>query len=178
MTGIGRPVIVPPGGGTEFRIAGDRFRRKGEARERTAAFSVIEYEGAPGGIGPPLHVHRSFEEAWFLLDGEVEFTAAGTVTRATAGTYLLLPRGVPHSFRVAGRKPARWLGVFSPGRYVGLVEEIGALIPAVGPPDARAMRRLFAKWGSEIVVPGGGPSATGGPIARTSAAKGPRRSRR
>lgn len=148
-------MIVPPGGGTEFRIAADRFRRKGSSSERTAAFSVIEYEGAPGGMGPPLHVHRTFEEAWYILEGEVEFTAAGKVTRAVPGHYLLVPRGVAHTFRVAGPGPARWVGIFSPGRYVGMVEELGAVIPAHGPPDPQRMQRLFAKWGSAIVAPDG-----------------------
>lgn len=145
-------MVVPPGGGTEFRIAEDRFLRKGRPSERTSAFSVVEYEGAPGGMGPPLHIHRSFEEAWYLLEGEVEFTAAGHVTRARPGHYLLVPRGVAHTFRVASSEPARWIGIFSPGRYVGMIEELGALIPADGPPDPRRMRRLFAKWGSEIVA--------------------------
>ena len=152
MTAVGRPVIVPPGEGAEYRIAADRFQRKGRATERTSAFSVIEYEGAPGGMGPPLHLHRSFEEAWYLLEGEVEFTAVGKVTRAIPGHYLLVPRGVPHTFRVASPGPARWVGIFSPGRYVGMVEELGAVIPAHGPPDPERMKRLFAKWGSEIVA--------------------------
>ena len=153
MTIRGRAFVLGPGGGTEHRIAEDRFLTKGRPSERVEPFCVIEYEGAPGVPGPPIHIHRSFDEAWYILDGKVRFTAGGKTVEAVPGTYLLVPRGVPHGFEVAGRKPARWIGIFSPGRYVGLVEELGAVIPEAGPPDLRAIARLFAKYDSEIVPP-------------------------
>jgi hypothetical protein len=47
--------------------------------------------------------------------------------------------------------PARWIGIFSPGRYVGLIEELGRLLPADGPPDDQAILALFKKYDSDIV---------------------------
>ena len=150
MTAIGKVFRLGPGEGTEFRIGADRFRTKGRAPERSDAFAVVEYEGAPGFPGPPPHRHRSFEEAWFVLDGEVTFLSGDASLPARAGSYLFVPRGVPHTFRVEGRRPARWLGIFSPGRYVGLVEELGSALPADGPPDEAALRRVFEKYDTEL----------------------------
>src|SRR4029077_1244575 len=116
MTGIGRVVAFGPGEGIEHRIGPDRFVTKGEASPRAESFAVIEYEGAPGISGPPPHVHRGCEEAWFILDGKVTFTTGGQTIAASKGTYLYVPRGVPHTFRVEGTRPARWVGIFSPGR--------------------------------------------------------------
>jgi len=97
-------------------------------------------------------MHRTFEEAWFILEGEVAFTADGGTIAAKRGTFLYVPRGVPHTFHVVGERPARWLGIFSPGRYVGLIEELGPLMPANGLPDMAAVTRLFARYDSEIVA--------------------------
>ena len=152
MTTSGHVVVFGPGEGAEFRVAADRFFRKGDSAQRSEAFSVIEYEGAAGFPGPPPHVHRSFEEAWFILEGEVAFTADGRPIAAECGTFLYVPRGVAHTFRVVGERPARWLGIFSPGRCVGLVEELGPLMPAKGPPDMAAVARLFAKYDTEMVT--------------------------
>jgi hypothetical protein len=113
---------------------------------------VIEYVGAAGIPGPPPHVHRSFEEAWFILEGTVNFRADGKAIVARPGSYLFVPRGVVHSFQVAGRRPARWVGIFSPGRYVGLIEELGRLIPGDRPPNPTALARVFAKYDSEMVL--------------------------
>ncbi|HYK93585.1 MAG TPA: cupin domain-containing protein [Thermoplasmata archaeon] len=151
MTGVGTVVIVRPGRGTHYRIGPDHFRTKGGPRERTDAFAVIESEGRAGVPGPPPHVHRGFEEAWYILEGRVRFTTGRRTTSATPGTYLLVPRGVAHTFEVEGRSRARWLGIFSPARYVGLVQELGDVLPAHGPPDPARIRRLFAKYDSALV---------------------------
>lgn len=151
MTAVGKVIAFPPGGGSAHRIGADQFRLKGEAADRGEAFSVIEYQGAPHIPGPPPHVHRSFEEAWYVLEGEVEFTSRKDVLRAAPGTYLYVPRGVPHTFRVLGATPARWVGIFAPGRYVALLEELGALLPAAGPPDPQALAALFGRYDTDLV---------------------------
>jgi hypothetical protein len=50
---------------------------------------------------------------------------------------------------------ARWIGIFAPGRYEQLVEELGAILPHNAPPDETAVTALFAKWDTEIVVQAG-----------------------
>ena len=112
---------------------------------------MIEYEATPGEPGPPPHVHRTFEEAWYILEGEVVFVANGSEEHAGPGTYVYVPRGTPHAFRVAGANRARWIGVFSPGRYVALLEELGMLLRPGAAPDLEAVARLFAKYDSAIV---------------------------
>ena len=67
---------------------------------------------------------------------------------------VLVPRDAPHTFRVAGGAPARWLGVFSPAGGLGLIEELGEILPADGPPDVEKVMALFARYQTEVV---GGP---------------------
>ena len=151
MTAAGRVIAVEAGEGHRFRIGADRVTRKGPVASGSDGFSVVEYEGAPGFPGPPPHVHRAFEEAWYILEGQVSFLSRGTTVSAQPGTYLFVPRDVPHTFRVEGTTPARWIGIFSPGRYVELLEKLGALLPPAGPPDPAALRRLFAAYDTDLV---------------------------
>ena len=150
MSGFGKPLAVEPGRGDEFSIGMDRVVVKGATSHGGDGFSVVEYHGA-NQPGPPPHVHHTFEEAWYILDGEVDFWVDGKTTRGRAGSFFLVPRGAAHTFQVVGDGPARWIGVFSPGRYMELIRERGKLIPANGPPDPNAVVELFARYDTEIV---------------------------
>lgn len=65
------------------------------------------------GVGIGLHDH-TYEEAYFILSGEVEATLDGTRYLATPGTVLWTSTGGTHSFRNIGTEPVRWLETFSP----------------------------------------------------------------
>ena len=70
----------------------------------------IEYQ--PGvGIGPHDH---TFEEAYFILSGEVEGTLDGTIYRARPGDVLWTGVGCVHSFKNVSQEPVRWLETFAP----------------------------------------------------------------
>ena len=70
----------------------------------------IEYQP---GVSIGLHDH-TFEEAYYVLSGEVEATLDGTRYLAKAGDVLWTGVGCVHAFANVGREPARWLETFSP----------------------------------------------------------------
>jgi quercetin dioxygenase-like cupin family protein len=70
----------------------------------------IEY--LPGvGIGPHDH---TYEEAYFILSGEVEAILDGTRYLAKPGDILWTGTGCVHAFKNIGQEPVRWLETFSP----------------------------------------------------------------
>jgi quercetin dioxygenase-like cupin family protein len=70
----------------------------------------IEY--LPGvGIGPHDH---TYEEAYFILSGEVEAVLDGTRYLAKAGDVLWTGTGCVHAFKNISTQPVRWLETFSP----------------------------------------------------------------
>lgn len=142
--------IIAPGSGRLVAVGPDRLTYKGASADDL--FSVVEYEAAAGVPGPPPHLHRSFEEAFYVLDGEVDFTMEGLTTRLTCGAFVLVPKGAAHTFATAGTGPARWVGIFAPGHYERLVEELGALLPTAGPPDPAAVAALFERYDTEMVA--------------------------
>ena len=63
-----------------------------------------------------------------------------------------MPPGVVHTFTNTGVGVARWVGIFSPGRYMDLVEGIGKAFPSGGgPPNEKMIADLFAEYDTEAV---------------------------
>ncbi|MBW9055535.1 cupin domain-containing protein [Rhizobium mesosinicum] len=92
--------------------------------ETGGAFALVDSVTEPG-YGPPRHVHQKEDEAFFVLSGDVEFwTKDGTVVKGP-GEAVFLPRGVEHTFRVAGDQPARMLTMLTPGGFEEYFLEMG-----------------------------------------------------
>jgi quercetin dioxygenase-like cupin family protein len=76
-------------------------------------YTVHESSREPGEGAPP-HAHNENEEAFYVLDGVIEFAVDGERIRADSGTFVLVPRGTTHAFEVVGSSAARYLCIVSP----------------------------------------------------------------
>jgi quercetin dioxygenase-like cupin family protein len=65
------------------------------------------------GVGIDAHDH-TYEEAYFILSGEVEAILDGTRYLAQTGDVLWTSTGCTHSFKNVSTEPVRWLETFSP----------------------------------------------------------------
>ena len=72
----------------------------------------------PGG-GPPLHIHETEEEYFFVTEGEFTFSIDGKITKAKAGESAFVPRGKVHCFKNCTNQDARMLALFTPGNIEG-----------------------------------------------------------
>jgi mannose-6-phosphate isomerase-like protein (cupin superfamily) len=57
----------------------------------------------------PVHAHTREDEIWFVLDGEIAFTLGDETRVGGPGTFVYIPRNVPHTFQVRS-ETARWFG--------------------------------------------------------------------
>ena len=96
--------------------------RNPEGAPRTPA--VIELTVPPGG-SPPRHVHDGLDDSFLVLDGEVFLRCGERTATATAGSYVELPAGVEHTFRVTSPGPARLLLVHADDSFLGVIEALG-----------------------------------------------------
>jgi len=64
-----------------------------------------------GMIAPHLH---SFEESFYILDGDVIVQIGEQAYQLGVGNFGLISTGVTHSWRNVGEKPARWLEMQAP----------------------------------------------------------------
>ena len=64
----------------------------------TGGYEVTMQKGNAGS-GPPLHSHP-WDECFFVLSGEVEFSFVERTVQALPGTVFHLPAGTPHGFMI------------------------------------------------------------------------------
>ncbi|MBO7747977.1 quercetin 2,3-dioxygenase [Paenibacillus sp. MWE-103] len=74
--------------------------------------------------GPPLHVHGSEDESFYVLDGEIEMTLGDDTFSVRSGEYVFAPRGIPHTFKVRSEQ-ARFLVTAYPAGFDSFVKELG-----------------------------------------------------
>ncbi len=103
---------------------------------------------------------RHEDEAFCVLEGEVEFLLGGGTIPAGAGTCVHVPKGTLHTFRNVGTSPSRVLGVITPGGFERFFLEAGE--PATegspapeGEPDVGRIAEIGRRYGLEIPPPPG-----------------------
>lgn len=108
--------VVPPGVGEAWWIVTDRQVMKLSSTQTGGAVSLW-FETVPPGGGPPPHVHRREDEVFIITEGEITFLSEDRSWIAPAGAVVFAPRGIPHTFRNCGEKPARFIGLVTPGGF-------------------------------------------------------------
>ena len=141
--------------GDAFWTVGDTYTIKASASITGGAYSLVE-ASVPPGSGPPPHVHTREDEAFYILDGQLEFTAGEQTVLAGAGDFIYLPRGDMHRFTNPGIFPARALMLLSPGGFEGFFRDAGIPArpgepaPPLDPADAPRLASISARFGGEI----------------------------
>jgi len=138
----------PTGAVRLIPYAGEALRVLGEC----GGLAFCELAVPPRFAGPPPHVHHEFDEAIYVLSGSLTMVRGheGPVP-APPGTLILAPRGVRHTFANPSDDPGRVVGVWSPGSALGFMADIGAALPASGPPDPARLAEIYRRHNSEIV---------------------------
>ena len=136
------------GEGLRREARGSEMWFKATASSTQGRFSLMERTLPPGGRMPPAHSHVGNEEAYFVLDGTVEFRVAGAVFEGTNGTFVLVPSGEAHTFGNTSAEPARLLVLHAPA-LDGYFEDLEQLWAAPQPPDREAELALMRRHGME-----------------------------
>jgi quercetin dioxygenase-like cupin family protein len=76
-------------------------------------FEMHLQEGVQGG-GPPLHFHP-WDEAFYVIEGQVEVTVEGKSTTVSSGGYVHIPGGAIHAYKNISAT-AKMIGVVSDPR--------------------------------------------------------------
>ncbi len=125
--------------------------------ETGGAYSLTEHL-VTAASNPPMHVQTDEDEAFYILDGEVQFEVDGEVVHATPGTFAFVARGAAHCFRVM-TETARML-VLCSGKpkdnledfFLGMGEPATErTLPQPGPPDEARLVELCGRTGIELL---------------------------
>jgi quercetin dioxygenase-like cupin family protein len=142
--------ILPPGAGEQLSVRGSTLLFKATAASTGGAFSLHERLVPAGGRRPPAHVHPDRAEAFWVLDGEAEFELDGRLTRAAAGSFVLVPGGVAHTFGASPESATRVLVLHAPA-LDGYFRELAGLWSGDQPPDRDAELDLMRRHGMQPV---------------------------
>jgi uncharacterized cupin superfamily protein len=109
-----------------------------------ADFVIKEWNLAPypGDQAPP-HVHHGSDEAFYVLDGELEVLEGDQRRILTTGELAFIRAGTVHTFANRGPAATRILVVMTP--------EIDALISALHGGNADAA--IWARYNASVVAP-------------------------
>ena len=102
------------------------------------AVGIIEIALPPRWDGPPLH-HHDFDEAFYVLDGELTLQVGEDLATVGAGGLAFAPRGSHHTVANIATAPARYLLVCTPGGFERMFARLEARATGVEP-SAEALR--------------------------------------
>lgn len=140
-------VIVAPGVEATVKIQGGHT---------SGAFSVTEQVFQPGFFVPP-HKHERIDEVSYLLEGVLGVMVGEKEFEAGTGSFVIRPKGVPHALWNVGKRPARFLDIYTPAGHEGFFEEMAKLRSAPIPPSPdqifEAARRLDTIFLPELAPP-------------------------
>ena len=137
--GHGDRVRSPLGGDITFIVRGD---------QSNGAMSALEAVNRPG-EGPPLHVHTREDETVYVLEGEFRWKLGGELSVSGPGSFVFIPRGVPHTWQIIGDGNGRMLITFFPAGMEGFFDRLASMTEF----DLETFRAAAAEHGMEVVGP-------------------------
>jgi quercetin dioxygenase-like cupin family protein len=142
-----RSIVLGPGEGEVVSVLGDPYTYKVVGGDTEGNYSLIECTTVAD--GPPPHIHKAEEEAFYVLEGEVNVKIGDQTIRGAAGSFVLIPRGTVHTFSTVGTEPAKMLLIISPAGFEQLFTEID------GVTDVDKIMTLAPRYNLTITGPPG-----------------------
>jgi quercetin dioxygenase-like cupin family protein len=142
-----KAVIRKPDEGRTVTLAGKPlfFLVTGPDTKHTSMFDWT----VPAGFSTGLHVHRVQEETFYVLEGECQWQIGDEMIRATPGTYVFIPPGVPHNIGNASDKPAKMIMTVSPPGHEHYFEELAKLAAQGSRPDPDSIAALRSRYDTD-----------------------------
>ena len=142
--------VLQPGEGRAIDLGGFLMTVKATSDSTDDAFTLLEAEEPPH-FGPPMHIHRDAAEAFYVLEGEYIIFIGDRETRCPAGSFVFIPAGAVHGFRV-GAVPSKKLNLYVPAAMVGYFDELAAAV-AAGDVDEQHLGAIAERYGMEVLGP-------------------------
>ena len=95
--------------------------------------ALVENTVPAGWAGPPLH-HHDFDEAFYVVDGELTFQLGDALFTAGPGALAFAPGGVEHTLANLGDAPARYVLLCTPAGFERYFARLAAESAGEDPP--------------------------------------------
>jgi mannose-6-phosphate isomerase-like protein (cupin superfamily) len=154
----GRVFLVPERDGQSVWVTDELVTIKVTGETTGGLYSLTDSRVPPEG-GPPRHVHEREDEAFWILEGELEIAAGEERFVANVGSFVRLPRGVPRSYRNVGTGSVGFLTLMVPAGLEKFFEEVGVpgadveSPPAIDPEAIDTLSAAASRFGITILAP-------------------------
>ena len=139
------------GEGPGFSYAGQRVHVLAGQDGQPEGFAAMEIVIPAHFAGPIPHAHDGFDEAIYVLRGQLRVTGDQPL-EAAAGSMFTAPRGSRHGFSNPYEAEALVLGVWAPaGPALAFMRDVGAALSPDVPPDPEQMRELYLRHASRLL---------------------------
>lgn len=135
-----------------LNIFGDLVSIKVAGSDTGSQYTVITGQTPPMG-GPPLHLHISDSETFYVIDGTFLFELDGEALHATTGDVVHIPAGVKHLYQNVGTEPGHLLLVVAPAGLDEFFIELDSLLKAHTEPPMPEIAALHARFDMELLGP-------------------------
>ena len=159
MTDVSRPYHLAVDEGEALWFFGNVVTIKAGTPQTGGAFTLAEFINPPG-FAPPLHRHRAEDEAFYILEGRAEFRCGDDVINSGPGSFVYLPRGLPHTFLVSPDEPLHSLQITTPAQFERYARAVGERAPSRtlppppdAPPDLARLSQIGEEFGVELLEP-------------------------
>ena len=115
-------------------------------RQQTAGALGLFRQTIASNSGPPIHVHQTEDEFFYVVSGEFSVKLGDRTASAPARSVIFVPRGTAHAFRNVGSQPGVLLVGVTPGGFEKIFEERQGV-------NAETNRALMKKHNMEVVGP-------------------------
>ncbi|MEV0684670.1 cupin domain-containing protein [Nocardia sp. NPDC050378] len=136
---------------------------KAGTEDTQGRFTLMENRG--GGDIPP-HVHDTFDEFVYVIDGAIGLDYGGMTHQITPGMCFLVPRGVTHAMRNLGDSPVHALQLSAPGGWERYLEDVAEAAQSgdwAGPRDWTRANEIGKAHGMRYHLGAGDPGEWGDP---------------
>ncbi|MBI4277681.1 MAG: cupin domain-containing protein [Armatimonadetes bacterium] len=145
----GQGFISLAGEGKSFQALGATWVFKSLGEQTGGTLETFELFFPPS-VQLPTHVHRQFDEAIYVLEGELTVRVGDRTVTMRAGSFAFVPRGTVHRVENGGTSPAKILLWEAPAPSIDkLLEEMNQLPP--GPTDMGKLLPVLLKYDIELV---------------------------
>jgi quercetin dioxygenase-like cupin family protein len=147
--------------GPSLSIVGDTYRILIGSEQTSGAYALVDML-IPLKGGPPPHSHADFQEAFYILDGEIEVTTKERTFTATKGSYVNIPfNGPVHKFTNKTDKTAHILCLITPAGMEKMFGEIGKPVasgtflprPKMTPEEQKQVQSIAERYGQTLYPP-------------------------
>jgi quercetin dioxygenase-like cupin family protein len=143
-------MTIKAGEGNTLTVLGMPLRFLCDATDTEGAWSLMEEE-IPEGLGPAPHRH-DWDEAYYVIEGALEFEIDAKRVRVQRGDFAYLPRNTVHAFRGASPSPARVLIFAVPAHSSAFFEDVNREVRTL-PGDLSKVPAIGQRHGIEFMPP-------------------------